>query len=187
MARLSDEQIWRSVLGGDDSAFAAVWDRRFDRLVSHAVRLGSEHADAEELAALSLLEAWRRRHRVRFVDGSLLPWLLVTTSNLHRNSVRARSRYARVLARLPRPESAPDPASVLEGRTIDDALQKALGRLSPDDVALLVLVALEGLAVKDAAQLVGVKESTGRMRLARMRNRLQNDHDVLALMEGGNT
>lgn len=92
-----------------------------------------------------------------------------------------------MLARLPRPESAPDPASVLEGRTIDDALQKALGRLSPDDVALLVLVALEGLAVKDAAQLVGVKESTGRMRLARMRNRLQNDHDVLALMEGGNT
>ena len=57
--------------------------------------------DAEDVAASAFLELFRRRDDVRVVNGSVLPWLLVTASNLARNSARARRRYQEFLARLP--------------------------------------------------------------------------------------
>lgn len=180
----TDEQAWQLVLRGDESAFATVWDRHFPRVLRHLRRLPAGSADAEDLAALTFLEAWRRRHRVRFVDESLLPWLLVTATNLHRNSARARVRYARVLDRAPRPTTAPDPAFVYEHQQVDPAIQSALHELSSREQSLLILVALEGLSVKDAAGAAGIKESTARMRLSRLRSRLQANDQLRAILEG---
>lgn len=170
----SDEALWALVVGGEPRSYGAIWDRHRDRVFRHVVRLGGEPQDAEDLTAATFLELWRRRSSVRFVDGSLLPWLLVTAHNVYRNDARARRRYRRFLAALPAPDPASDPAVVVED--IDPArdarVRAAMAGARPADVRLLAMTALEGFSVKDAAAAIGVSESAAKMRLSRLRRRL---------------
>jgi RNA polymerase sigma-70 factor, ECF subfamily len=53
-------------------------------------------------------------------------------------------------------------------------LYEAMGRLSNEDRDLFELVALDGLAVRDAARLIGVSQAAARLRLHRARQLLRN-------------
>lgn len=180
----TDERAWHQVLQGDEGAFAAVWDRHFSRVVRHLQAAGNSSADAEELAALAFLEAWRRRRHVRFVNESIAPWLILTAQNVHRNAARSRRRYAALLARIPLNDTVPDPAFTFEDQVLHPELMRAIATLNPAETALLVLIALEGVPIKDAAHVIGVKESTARMRLARLRKKLRTHGELQALAEG---
>jgi RNA polymerase sigma-70 factor (ECF subfamily) len=180
----TDEAVWRSVVRGDDDAFATIWDRHYSRVLRHVSHLSHDHPDAEDVAAMALLEAWRKRRKVRFVEASLLPWLLVTASNLHKNAARARLRYANVLDRVPPPDSPREPGEQFEYEQLDPTLREALSTLNAQDLALLVLVALEGLPVKAAASVVGLRESAARTRLSRVRTRLRATVDLRNTAEG---
>lgn len=91
--------------------------------------------DAEDLTATVLLELWRRRRSVRFVDGSLLPWLIVTATNVLRNSVRARRRYRAFLPALPPAPPAPDPAEQVTDRHAStvESVREAMADAKPVD------------------------------------------------------
>jgi DNA-directed RNA polymerase specialized sigma24 family protein len=97
----SDELLWSQAADGRRVAFGDVFDRHVRAVYRHCRRLSSTVSDAEDLTSLVFLEAWRGRDRVRFVDGSVRPWLLATATNVARNASRARRRYDAVLARLP--------------------------------------------------------------------------------------
>lgn len=132
--------------------------------------------DAEDVTAATFFELWRKRRTVRLVDGTVLPWLLVTTVNLARNHRRGTGRYRAVIASLPR-EEAPNPESTavanIETQLLGSRLAGAVAGLSSTDAALLTLTALEELSVSDAAAAVGIKPGAARMRLHRARLRLQ--------------
>lgn len=93
---------------GDSGAFASIFDLHKDRVFRHAYALLHDRDDAEDAAAVTFLELWRRRQKVRVVNGTVLSWLLVTTTNISRNLIRSRSRYARLLRDLPRADPRPD-------------------------------------------------------------------------------
>ena len=95
-----DATLWARAGQGDGEAFGVVFDRHRDRVLGHALRLTRHRHDAEDVAALVFLEAWRRRAAVRVVDGSVLPWLLVTTGHVAQNAARARRRHGLALAKL---------------------------------------------------------------------------------------
>lgn len=76
----ADAEDWAMVLGGDGDAFGRIFDRRKQQVRRQAGRLLDRQADVEDAVAIVFLEAWRRRTSVRIVDGSLLPWLLVTAT-----------------------------------------------------------------------------------------------------------
>jgi RNA polymerase sigma-70 factor (ECF subfamily) len=189
---LGDEAgLWDRSLGGDAGAFAAVFDQHRDRVFGQAARLLEGRDEAEDVAASAFLELWRRRFDVRLVGGSVLPWLLVTTSNLARNSFRARRRYRSFLALLPREERAPDAANVaLEGAVlgIDPALRSALRSLPEQDLHLLSLVVFEDLSLADAAAVLHITESAAKARLYRVRHRVRGqlgDLDTPSTTQGG--
>ena len=121
--------------------------------------LGSAH-DAEDVTAAAFFELWRKRRSVRVVDGTVLPWLLVTTVNLARNHRRGAGRYRALIASLPREETA-DPestaATIIETHLLGIQLADAVARLSATDAALLTLTALDELSISDAAAAVGIK------------------------------
>jgi DNA-directed RNA polymerase specialized sigma24 family protein len=97
----TDESEWAKALLGDGEAFGAVFDRHRGRVFRHSYRLVASSADADDLVAIVFLEAWRRKYSLRFVDGSVLPWLLVTATNSARNLLRNSRRYQQVLSELP--------------------------------------------------------------------------------------
>jgi RNA polymerase sigma-70 factor (ECF subfamily) len=173
---------WQRGLAGDADAFGMIYDLHSDRVFRHAYRILQNQADAEDATAVSFLELWRRRSHVRVVDGSVLPWLLVTATNACRNLDRSRRRYRRLLNELPHGANGPSAESVaLEAVTVDTDVAAALRDLSPRDARLLALVALEGYSVTDAAGVLGVSPGAARTRLHRVRATLKRSlgHDTL--------
>jgi RNA polymerase sigma-70 factor (ECF subfamily) len=163
-----DAEDWARVLAGDGEAFGRIFDRRHEQVRRQARRLLDRHADVEDAVAVVFLEAWRRRRDARLVDGSLLPWLLATATNVARNSRRSRRRYEGLLARLPAPASAPDPASLIDDRHVLAALRA----LPSNDQQVLTLCVLEGWSERDAAAALGVAPGTVKSRLHRAKRRL---------------
>ncbi|WP_083229980.1 sigma-70 family RNA polymerase sigma factor [Curtobacterium sp. UCD-KPL2560] len=163
-----DRVDWGRALGGDGEAFGRVFDRHRHRVLRHAQRLLPVEADAADAVAVVFLEAWRLRARVRLVDGSVLPWLLVTATNTARNQGRATRRYRAALDRLPPPEPSPDHAD----RETDGEAVRALRTLAPRDQEVLTLVVLEGYAEREVAEALGIPQGTVKSRLSRARARL---------------
>lgn len=173
-----DAELWRAALGGDGGAFTRLFVQHRDRVFRHAARLVDSPSDADDVAAAAFFELWRRRDTVSVVDGSPLPWLLVTATNLARNVRRGTARYRAVIDRLPRSQELADPAEQALTRVArhrgETGIRIAMRQLSATDLNLLVLTALEGLSVQEASAALGLKEGTGRSRLSRARARLRS-------------
>lgn len=173
----TDESLWARAVAGDGSAFAAVFDRHADTVHTHCARRAGSWVDAQDLTSLVFLEAWRQRTRVRFVDGSALPWLLVVATNVTRNQTRARRRYARALARVPGDPHAPDIADEaiadIEAEQVAAEVAACIRRLRTDEQDVVSLCDLGGLGYAEAAAVLGIPVGTVRSRLSRARARLR--------------
>jgi RNA polymerase sigma-70 factor, ECF subfamily len=69
-------------------------------------------------------------------------------------------------------DAIPQPEDGALAGIVDGALAGALARLSDGDRELLLLIAWEGLSPAEAANVLGVKPATARVRLLRARRRL---------------
>jgi RNA polymerase sigma factor (sigma-70 family) len=161
-----DAEDWQRVRAGDGEAFGRIWDRHRDRIRRHAHGLTGQWADAEDILAITFLEAWRNRSRVRLVEGSTLPWLLVTATNTGNNFRRSARRYARALERLP--EAQP----VAPSDYGDLAATRALSLLSVSDQKIITLCVLFDYTAAEAAGVLGVPIGTVKSRLSRAKVRL---------------
>lgn len=168
---------WARALDRDPRAFAAIFDHHEGRVFRHSLRLVGSFHDAEDVTAASFFELWRRRDKVRIVQGSTLPWLLVTATNVSLNSRRSLRRYRVLLDRLPRGEVADESLWLDLEAGDNDELYDAMKQLTPTDASLLVLTAIDGVAVNEAARLVGMSDGAARVRLHRARQRLQEQLD----------
>lgn len=164
----SDAADWALVLLGDGEAFGRIFDRRKQPVRRQARRLLERDADVEDALALVFLEAWRRRRTASVVDGSLLPWLLVTTANTARNMRRSRSRYERLMSRLPDPPPSVDPSAV-DGEL---GVLAAMRTLTVADQQVLTLCVMEGLSEREAAEALQIAPGTVKSRLHRAKRRL---------------
>lgn len=171
-----DEPLWRRSTAGDGDAFAQLFDRHHARVHRHAHRLTADRHDAEDLTAGAFLELWRRREHARLVDGSLLPWLLVTTSNLARNHARGLRRHRAFLARLhrePGPHLRSGDRDDDGWAALDEPWARALAQLSAADLRLVTLVVLEDQPLASAAALLGLSPQAAKSRMHRARQRLR--------------
>ena len=171
--------IWVAALGNNVDAFAAIFDLHRDRVYRHVLRMTANVHDAEDVAAAAFLELWRRRKSVRVVDGSVLPWLLVTATNQARNLARGTRRYRALIAALPRSEdkrSAEDVAlERIEEMRIAAQFREALSKLTPSDAALISLTAFEHYSPAQAAAALGISAGAARTRLHRARTRMASN------------
>lgn len=170
-----EAELWRRGLGGDAGAFGAIFDRHKDRVFRHAYRLLADRHDAEDATATAFLELWRRRTAVRVVDGSLLPWLLVTVGHAASNLSRSTARYRRLLDRLPRGEHTPAGDAAVDERLapFGEELHEGWRRLGAVDRDLAALVILEGYPVREAAEALGLTPGAAKTRLSRVKARLR--------------
>ncbi len=172
-----ESELWSRSLDGDSAAFGELFDRLENRVFRHAHRLIENRHDAEDVTATAFLELWRRRADVRVVNGSVLPWLLVTATNSARNARRSTRRYRALLDALPREADAADAESdFLRAHPLDamdHRLAVAMGSLNPADARLVSLVVLEGFTIAEAAGILGLTPSAAKTRLHRARLRLR--------------
>jgi RNA polymerase sigma-70 factor (ECF subfamily) len=176
-ASQTDAVLWAAVVRGDGVAFAAIFDRHGDRVWRHAWRMMQQRQDTEDVVSATFAEAWRHRRRVRIVDDSVLPWLLVTATNCGRNASRSVRRSQRLLAHIPRPDDEPDVADVVEDRVTSiearGVVGTALRALSPTDASLVSLVMLEEVPLAEAAKALGIRYGAAKTRIHRARVRMR--------------
>ncbi len=144
------------------------------RLRRHARGLVGDATRADDLVPDTLERAWRYRWRFqlrpRFGAASgesdgLFAWLLTIMHRLHLNAVRRPDRIELT-------DTLPDiPVDQDPGLRRD--LLRALASLPEDQRAVLLLVGLEQLAYKEAADVLGVPLGTVMSRLSRARERMR--------------
>ncbi|BEL02262.1 hypothetical protein Q0Z83_004530 [Actinoplanes sichuanensis] len=159
-----------------DGDFTAVFDRHARAVYNHAFRLTGSWSLAEDVTSATFLTAWRRRGEVRLVDGSPLPWLLVTAGHHARTEQRTLTRWRHRLFRSPADDTVADPADDVAGRLDDETRMRevlaAVRRLPRAEREAVALCLWSGLSYPEAAAALGVTESSVRSRVSRARSRL---------------
>lgn len=176
---------------GDEPAYRMLHDRHQTPVFRMSLVLMHTAWDAEEVAATAFFELWRKRDKVRVVDGSVLPWLLATTSFAAKNSQRSRRRYQRLLHRIPHdgnvPDHADEVAHAMDSLKISASVREALMELSPREVGVVVLCVIQELPVAEAAVVLGIPEGTVKSRLSRVKARLRGTlHEYAPAAEEAN-
>ena len=145
-----------------DADFAEYAAGRWAPLVRSAVLLGCSHADAEDLAQVTLLKAWRSWGRVRRADDpdGYLYRILVNTLSTSR---RRRWWGERPADRTPDLAVADGSAEV----DLRDTVVRALGGLPPDQRAVLVLRFVGDLSERATAEALGIPVGTVKSRVSR--------------------
>lgn len=140
------------------------------RLRRFARSLVADPSAADDLVQATLERALARGSSMRNQDA-LQPWLF---SILYRQFIDEQRRAARwaILSALftGRDEAGPPtPEQILDAQTS----LSGFSRLSADQRALLMLVSVEGLAYREAAQVLGIPIGTVMSRLSRARQALR--------------
>jgi RNA polymerase sigma-70 factor (ECF subfamily) len=124
--------------------------------------------DAEEVAQEALLRAWRKRSACATPDP--LPWLLAITRN---EALRRLGRHREAPLEDPPDHSDPAASEQLDTAPARIDVRAALAELRPDERSLLKMRYAEDLTQPAVADALGVPEGTVKVRLHRLRKRLQ--------------
>ena len=149
------------------------------RLRRYARLLVGDRSRADDLVQDTLARAIERESSFR-TGQNLRAWLFALMHNLFVDGLRNRE----AIDWSADPETAPEPtgsaSDPVQLREIHDALEK----LPVDQRAVLVLVGLEGLRYREAADVLGLPLGTVMSRLARAREKMQELLGEVSLAAG---
>lgn len=160
----------------DGEQFAALYDRYADQLYRYAYRrVGPEFA--EDVVADAFLAAFRRRRDYDLARSDARPWLFgIVTKEIARRHRAEQARY-RALARTDADQIVPGfadrVAAEVSAEAVRGALAEAVGRLTPADRDVLLLIAWSGLSYEEVAETLRIKVGTVRSRLHRARQQVR--------------
>lgn len=174
-----DSQLVARCLDGDESAWEELVKTHTRRVYGICLRFTGKDSEAQDLTQDVFLRVFRTVRSFRSGEGSFSVWLARLTRNLLIDHYR-RTKKERVtdsiedqlpmLEERTRVETRTE--AVLAGREAGEALQRALGRLSPELRETVILRDLEELEYREVAQILGVPEGTVKSRLNRGRAEL---------------
>ena len=167
------ERLLASAAAGDEVAFASIVAAHHEDMRRVCVVVVGSEEIAEDAVEAAWSKVWRKLDSVRD-PARLRPWLVSIAVNEARQLVRSRARRAMVEITVDH----------LDERTGDDStnrsigridLGRALGRLEPDDRALLAMRYVAGFDATELAYATGRTPSGTRARLARLLARLEKE------------
>ena len=170
---LSDGEVVREILGGQREMYRVLVRRYQDVLYRHAHRMVGRPDDAEDIVQKTLVSGFHKLNRCRDPER-VGGWLFRITANLCKDFLKSPRRAdlsiegasATVIDR-----SRPD--ADLEREELNDRVQQALERLSPEQREAFVLKHLDGRSYGEMATLLGASKSALKMRVLRAREELQ--------------
>lgn len=142
------------------------------RLLRFAMALARSRDEAEDLAqaacerALARVSQWQP-------DTRLDSWMFRITQTIWLNRMRSRAVGARYRAELARQDKSAAEPQAEDRLMLADVAEKVL-ELPAEQRVLLILVTVEGLTYREAADAVGIPIGTVMSRLARARLTLMN-------------
>lgn len=166
-----DAIMIRRVTADESEAFADLYEHYCDAIYNQCFRLTGSWSTAEDLTAITFLEAWRRRRDFRLVYDSALPWLRGIAHNIARNSWRATRRHRAAMARIAAPLVVADfTDDVVERIAAEQQMRlflPALRKLPARERQVIELCIAGELRADEVAVLLNVPVGTVKSRLSR--------------------
>jgi RNA polymerase sigma factor (sigma-70 family) len=165
-------------IGTDPELFEVFYREHVEDLQRFVARRVGDRERAADLTAEIFLAAIDSAHRYRPRSGTPKAWLygiaraLVANDRRRRGRERAREERFRGSVLLDEEDTARMDARI-DAAAQSRRLYEAMDRLPDAERAVLELVALDELAVAEAAAAVGVRSGTARVRLHRARRKLR--------------
>jgi len=163
---------------------SSVFDRRLASFKRIALRVLGNTADAEDAVQDAFLSAYKHLDQFKG-QAQMSTWLTTIVVNKARMKVRQRSRQLHITMdaddrdenKHPLSDALsdrrPTPEEVCQRLEVWERLAQLLTWLSPPLRATFQLREMDGLSIREAAQVLGVAEGTVKARLARARIKLK--------------
>jgi RNA polymerase sigma-70 factor, ECF subfamily len=155
--------------GGDQAAFAALYDATSAVVFGVALRVLGDRAEAEEAAHDVFLQVWRDAARYDASRGSAVGWLLMLTRSraIDRlrsgKTVRAAERSLELAETIPDAGQDPGETSWISQRGA--LVRRSLASLPSEQRAALELAYFEGLTHPEIAERLRVPVGTAKTRI----------------------
>jgi RNA polymerase sigma-70 factor (ECF subfamily) len=178
---LGAEPLVARVLTRDEAALAALYNEHAPAILRFLTGLLGDGAAAADATQETFVRAFRRLDTLRDA-GRIAPWLFGIARKVSQEHRRAGRRRGKVL--VPGTESddeAPGhltPEAELMGREAALVIERALGRLSDDRRAVLLLRLDHGLAYEEIAALMGFSLAKVKVEIHRARATLREELDA---------
>lgn len=186
MKQITDDEV--TLIGSDPDLLEAFYREHSPVIRSFLTRRVSDPHTVADLTADIFMTAIDAAHRYRPDQGRPIGWLIGIARNKVADGERKTARRLRAESRVVGRRLLDDDAITrieerIEAQRSTRALYTALASLPARDRRLMELVAVDGLSVVEAAEELGVKPGTARVRLHRSRARLRiqlSDQSLLA-------
>jgi RNA polymerase sigma-70 factor (ECF subfamily) len=162
----SDAALVRRVLAGDPEAYGGLVARYRDRLARYALHSLGNRADAEDAVQETFVRAYRALERCAKPER-LGPWLFQILVNRCRTIGAQRARRERVVGANEPALRQAGVADTGERQAWNDAIRRALARLTPEQREAFLLKHVEELSYEEMAETTGEGISALKMRVKR--------------------
>lgn len=186
-ADISDEALWDAALGGDQSAFSALYRRHAAAARWTAAKICGREA-ADDAVQAAFLSLWRNRASFDCARGNLRSWILGAVRHRAIDSLRDRRR--RGLQDHFDADDVPDPVDPartdgeVAARELAQAVRDAVSALPERQRQVIELAYFRGYSQSEVASELQIPLGTvkGRTRLAfkRLPHRLEQHREPLA-------
>ena len=167
---LGDEDLMSLMEGGDEEAFAALYDRHSRAAYSLSYRMMGDRQAAEDLTQDAFLKVWRSAGGYRSDRGSVRTWILSIAHNRGIDQIRSSASRRRTQDRVEQsaPRSQPSEAFAETWRNRQrEQIREALSTLPEEQLKILELAYFSGYTHVEISNLMDLPLGTvkGRMRL----------------------
>lgn len=178
-----DDELISACKNGDDLAFSGLVELYIQRAYAFAFRYLRREEDAEDAVQEAFLRAWK--HLPKFdVSKDFQTWFFKILKNVCVDSLRKKQPV--VFSELENgegnddiieniPDPAPLPPELMHDRARGEILEKALGRLNPNDRMILVLHYGDNLTFEKIAEIMSIPMNTIKSRHRRALFRLRRE------------
>lgn len=180
MTEPTEAELLEAAQGGDRRAFSRLVRMHQRRVYACAVQMLGDGGDADDAVQETFMRAWRAISRF---DGrsQLSTWLYRICVNVCLNHIRKRKRHDAADIgdpKIPEPKADPtqgdsDPRRALEVRQLQGQIAQALDGLSESLRTTVIMVLVQGMPQKEAAEVLGCSEGTIAWRIHEARRRLR--------------
>jgi RNA polymerase sigma factor (sigma-70 family) len=183
-----DQDLLKRCLEGENSAWEALLRVYTRKIYNLCYRFTGRITEAEDLTQEIFIKVFQMLRTFDAAQGTFATWLNRVARN-HLVDHYRRTRRDRLTSSIDeelgtleeKPSPEEQPVARLEARERQEALQRALNRLSPDLREAVILRDLHDLDYQEIAQVLGIPQGTVKSRINRGRLELAR---VLKRMEG---
>jgi RNA polymerase sigma-70 factor (ECF subfamily) len=183
MANQDDQQLIRRTLDGHNEAFGQLIRKYQDRLFSGMVHILRSEPEAEDVVQDAFVLAFTKLESFKG-NSAFFTWLYRIGYNVAITRIRRRKSAVSIdgkeeTGKLDFPDTGPAPSERIEKEEQANQVMKAMGRLSEEHRAILVLREMEDLDYDAISEVLELPIGTVRSRLHRARSQLREQLELI--------